>query len=206
MFAAPQFSALCLVGSVWMSHAFAGDTNKLSGTDEIPPLNPPMEELPATLWERHGQRIFLGTAGALCAGGLGAALWFNRRREERERDPAEFARAQLHDLEGKPEDGKVLTAASRVVKGYFSAAFGLGGVELTTTEFLAELGAQRGIKEDLKHDAQAFLQECDLRKFSPAPPLAAHPALPRAFDLVKRAEAARIQTDATSQSKPPNAT
>lgn len=164
---------------------------------EIPPLHPPMQELPPTAWEQYGRNVILGTVGAFCAVGLGAAVWFTRRRTEREQDPGEFARAQLHKLEGKPEDGIVLTAASRVVKNYFAAAFGFGGAELTTKEFLRGVMEQSVIATDLRQDTQAFLQECDLRKFSPAAPPAPQPALPRALDIVERAEKARLAQAST---------
>jgi hypothetical protein len=97
----------------------------------------------------------------------------------------------LAPLANQPENGIVLSRISQVVRRYFCAAFGLPPGELTTAEFSRELEGRGQVGAALSTAVNAFLQECDRRKFAPSPPPAPLGAAGLAARLIDQAEARR---------------
>lgn len=165
------------------------DTNPISA-DQIPPLRPPRGELAPTYWERHGAWpvVFGGLAVLL----VGAGVWLLLRpKPPVPIPPAAAARRALDPLAKQPEDGIVLSRISQVVRRYFSAAFDFPPGELTTTEFSRELESREKIGAALSSAVNAFLRECDRRKFAPSPPGAPLGAAGLAARLIDQAEVRR---------------
>jgi len=104
-------------------------------------------------------------------------------------EPVEnLTRAALVSLLNEPEDGKLLSEVSRILRGYFGKQFQMSGEEATTAEFVAALAGNRNIPADLGEKVSSFLRECDARKFSPANVAKELDAAERALELVNAAE------------------
>ncbi len=82
--------------------------------------------------------------------------------------PPEFvARKALTKLLNQPEDGKLLSEVSQILRRFVIAAFGLPAAELTTTEFCAALAAREKVGAELAGLISNFLHQCDEQKFAP---------------------------------------
>lgn len=156
--------------------------------DEIPPLKPPLEELPATFWEQHGTGVSIAsgfTIAALC----GVAVWVLRHRKPAPVIPPDVAAlAALAALDGKPETPEVVASTARCLRTYTVAAGELPLHEATTEELLRSLQERPAVPPDWMQDLTGLLRECDTRQFAPVPPPARPGVVKRALDLVKRFE------------------
>jgi hypothetical protein len=162
-----RFCTLLILFFLLTAPVFA-DTNLVS-PDEIPPLRPPRGELAPTYWERHGAwpAVFGGLAVLL----VGAGVWLLLRPKPLVPiPPAVAAHQELDPLANQPENGVILSRISQVVRRYFCVAFGLPPGELTTAEFARELEGREKVGAALSTAVNAFLRECDRRKFAPSPP------------------------------------
>jgi hypothetical protein len=115
--------------------------------------------------------------------------------------PEIVARQALSARASQPEDGKLLSEVSRILRRYTAAAFMLPPGEVTTAEFCARLAGNERAGAELGGQIARFLRECDERKFSPVSAAAPLHAVASALDLVDRAEARRAalrQTPAAS--------
>ncbi len=162
--------------------------------DEIPPLAPPLPEIPPTFWEQHPilKYAFPGLVTGLALGLWQA--WVNRKKTPPKLlAPAAQARAALAALQNRPEDGATLSEISKVLRRHLVATFWLRPEEMTTTEFCAALAAHEQIGPELSAALAEFLRGCDERKFSPAvnPPVSG--AAGRALELVELAEVRRAK-------------
>ncbi len=157
-------------------------------SDEIPPLKPPLGEIPPGTWEEHGSAIVIG--GTLALAALAAVAWLALRpRPEEPLSPERQARNQLTELQGKPQTGQLISTVSRVTRAYFRDAFGLPAHEFTTSEFNEQLAANRQVGSQLSDRTQAFLKRCDELKFSPEPVPGPFDATAESLKLVELGEA-----------------
>jgi len=175
--------------------AFARADFDATPSEKIPPLLPARGEIPPTFWEQHGTWVVVGSILALAV--LSAAIWLlTRPRPPVVVPPGTQAREALQDLGKYPEDGKILSCVSQVLRYYVAAAFALPEGELTTSEFCRLIAGHESIGQDLTNSICDLLRRCDDRKFAPAglqgttsaaeAPLAAVNA---ALNLVEQAEA-----------------
>jgi hypothetical protein len=161
--------------------------------DEIPPLAPPLPEIPPTFWEQHG--LLVSMAVLVFVALLAFALWLLLRPKPVLPVPPEVrVRAELQAMLGGPETGEVLSRISQSLRRYLAAAFALPPEELTTTEFCRQLEASPTVGTKLAAAVSGFLRECDERKFAPAPVTAPLGAVQRALELVAQAEVRRRET------------
>jgi hypothetical protein len=115
--------------------------------------------------------------------------------------PEILAREALTKLLRQPEDGKILSEVSQILRRYVITAFELPAAELTTTEFCAALAASEKVGAELAQTISSFLRECDGRKFSPASEPAPLNAAERALELIALAEEVRDRRDACPTKK-----
>jgi len=170
--------------------------------DDIPPLAPPLPEIPPTFWEQHG--LTVSGCIILLVALITGILWFALRPKPPVPIPPEVtAREQLTPLTSLPEDGDLLSRVSQALRHYLIAAFALPCSEPTTAEFCGVLTASKAIGPELATAVGAFMRVCDERKFSPAPDSTSLGAAGRALELVDLAEARRAllrqQTQASQQ-------
>jgi hypothetical protein len=165
--------------------------------DDIPPLAPPLQEIPPSFWEQHGTAVTLGALALLALAGC-AVWWLCRPKPPALVPPEGRARAELAALGGQLEDGLVVSRVSRVLRRYLGAAFNLPPGESTTTEFCATLGRSETIGPELATAVGDFLRACDERKFAPAAGGEPCHAASRALALVEQAEARRARLRAAA--------
>ena len=159
--------------------------------NDIPPLAPPLPEIPPTLWEQFGWTLWILVPLALAVTALVIALWRRPRQPPTLSAPAAQARAALAALQSRPEDGATLSQISQVLRRYLVTAFWLRPEEMTTAEFCATLTTHAKVGPELSAALGEFLRRCDERKFSPAANPAPSGAVNRALQLVELAEARR---------------
>ena len=163
-----------------------------AGSEEIPKLLPPREEIPLSFWDQYG--VWVVVLGIFLLVVVGAAIWFlSRPRPPVPVPPEVRARQELEILRSQPENGTLLSRVSQVLKNYTSSAFGFGTGELTTTEFCGALAAHEQVGPELGQAISEFLRRCDERKFSPSGPGPALGAVALAFELINAAEVRRAQ-------------
>ncbi len=161
-------------------------------TNDLPALVPAYGEIPPTFWEQHKLAIIIG--GFLFILAQSFLLWKFLMRLQPKIEPIEnLTRAALTDLLNEPEDGKLLSDVSRILRGYFGKQFQMAGEEATTAEFIATLAGSEKIPVGLSEKVSSFLRECDTRKFSPANNAPELDAVELALDLVNEAEKWRMQ-------------
>jgi hypothetical protein len=171
--------------------------------EEIPPLAPPLPEIPPSLWEQFGWLLWIVIPLLLVTTGFIVWLLFRPGKPPVLAAPAFQARAALAVLQGQPEDGASLSRISQILRNYFITAFWLRPEETTTTEFCAGLQANERVGPELAAAAGEFLRACDARKFSPLPASAPLNATQHALKLVAQAEARRVELSATTPILPP---
>jgi hypothetical protein len=161
-------------------------------TDKLPPLAPPYGAMPPTFWEQHGTALLMGGISFLLL--AGALIWKGLPPKRGVVPPPEAeARDALQKLADQPEDGRLLSRTSQILRRYVVAGFGLPSAEMTTTEFCRTLRANENVGGELAEAIACFARECDERKFSPSAPPAAMNAVSRALELVSRGEARRAE-------------
>ena len=136
-------------------------------TNDLPKLVPAYGELSPTFWEQHQAAIIIASFAFLAFVFLFVKTML-RPESPKILSPETVARQALAKLQGQPEDGKLLSEVSQILRRYISAAFELPAAELTTAEFCAALVANEKIGAELAGTISDFLRECDERKFSPA--------------------------------------
>ena len=166
-------------------------------TNAQPALVPPYAELPPTFWEQHKIAVVVG--GLLFLVAQSIFLWkLLMRLQPAIEPPQNVACATLTRLLDEPENGRVLSEVSQILRRYLGAAFQMPGVELTTAEFIAALARNEKIGPELSKSLADFLRECDVRKFSAAPATPPLDAAERALQLVHQAEARRAKINSAS--------
>ena len=108
--------------------------------------------------------------------------------------PETVARQALAKLQPQPEDGKLLSEVSQILRRYVAAAFELPAAEMTTAEFCTALAGNEKIGAELTQTISNFLRECDERKFSLSSAAAPLNAAARALELVASAETRRLRS------------
>ncbi len=166
-----------------------------ASTNALPALAPPDGEIPPTFWERHGTIILAGGIALIVLTVL--ILWkLLQPKPPVILPPAVLAREALTKLLNQPEDGRLLSEVSQILRRYVIAAFELPAAELTTTEFCAALAASEKIGTEPAQAISDFLRACDERKFSTSPAAAPLNAATRALEIVTLVENATHRQDA----------
>lgn len=175
--------------------ALAADTNAL------PPLAPPYGKMPTTIWEQFGTAM-LTVGFILLAGAVIALRLLLKPKPQTISPPETVAREALAKLQRQPEDGRLLSEVSQILRRYTGTVFGFSGGEMTTAEFCAQLARNEKIGAELAQTISRLLRECDERKFArssaftrPDPPEGGTPnplpplnAAARALELVALAQ------------------
>lgn len=129
--------------------------------------HPPTEGLPLWAW-----LVIIAVLTAIVVAGV---LWFRRRRllaaaeAAPARPPHEIAREalqRLRDLLAEDRDMDFVIEASRILRAYIQARFGLRAPHRSTEEFLAEASASELLTTDYQEMLSRFLSQCDLVKFA----------------------------------------
>jgi hypothetical protein len=164
-------------------------------TNTLPPLAPAYPPLPPPFWEQHGAAILIG--GIILLALTAVVLWMIfKPKPQSVLTPQVVARQALAQLRGRPEDGKVLSEVSHILRRYVGTVFGFSGDEMTTTEFSAVAATNLEIGSRLAEALTSFLRACDKDKFiakNEAPPLN---AVQRAWQLVDQIERQRNELKA----------
>ena len=161
-----------------------------ASTNALPALAPAYGVIPPTFWEQEGTTVLVGGVTLIALAVL--ILWKLFQPKPVVILPPEIlALEALAKLLRQPEDEKLLSNVSQILRRYVIAAFELPAAELTTTEFCAALAASKNIGAELAGAISSFLRECDERKFSPASSAAPFNAASRALKLVDLAEKRR---------------
>lgn len=171
--------------------------------DDIPPLAPPLPEIPPSLVERFGWTLWILILLALVLVALGIWLVLRPGKPPVLLAPAAQARSTLMALQAQPETGDVLSQISQALRRYLIITFWLPPHEMTTYDFCRLLAAHERIGPTLGDVLGGFLRMCDERKFAPATNSSPLGAAGRALELVALVETARITAlNAAQQAKP----
>jgi hypothetical protein len=158
-----------------------------SATGPLPPLAPPYGQLQPTFWERHGTALIIAGLLVIVLGVI--AGWIISRPKPAVVVPPEIvAREALLRLRGQPEDGRVLSEISQIIRRCLAAVLGLPPVELTTAEFSAALTSSDKMRAEQAPEIIGFLRECDERKFAGGDPGTPLNAAERALAIVAEIE------------------
>ena len=153
-------------------------------TNALPALSPAYGEMPPTFWEQHESPIVVGGFAFLAVAFLFLRVWL--RPESKVILPPEIlARNALTQLLRQPEDGKLLSEVSQILRRYVGETFNLPNNEMTTAEFCATIASNQQMGAELAQTISSFLRECDVRKFSPNSSSAPLNAATRALELVR---------------------
>ena len=162
--------------------------------EELPKLQPPLGEIPPTFWEQHGTTVMVSVSVAILL--LALVVWLLLRGKPPVVLPPEVqARTALEALLQMPEDGKVISRASQILRRYVQTVFQLPAGEPTTTEFCQLMAGHSDIDEELAKALADFLHQSDERKFKSVS-LPAFGVVSRALRLVEQAEVRRKQRSA----------
>jgi hypothetical protein len=164
--------------------------------DSVTGLIPAYGELPPTFWEQYQSAIIVAGFALLAIAFLILRMVL-RPKTPVVLPPEVIARRALAKLQGRPEDGKLLSEVSQILRRYVGAAFELPAAEMTTTEFCALLATREKIGPELAQSISDFLRDCDARKFSPVATTSPLNAVDHARELVSRADARLLQLAAT---------
>jgi hypothetical protein len=181
-------------------------------TNKIPDLKPPLNEIPPSFWEMHGLAISVGAViGVVVLLFLARALFLEKMPPAIPADA--LARQALEALRNHPDDAGTTAGVALHLRQFVQAALGLPAGEMTTRELLAAMRqtqpadgqsvpAEIGIgntrrdtsstlSADLIDAVEKLLEECDARRFAPAPPEGASGMANRALEIVARIDAGR---------------
>jgi hypothetical protein len=136
-----------------------------SQTNALPNLLPPLAPMQPTFWEQHGIAVLVGSLILAVLVAVGVWRVFNPGPQP-VLPPIIVAGKALAKCGARPEDGKVLSEVSQVLRHYISAVFGFSPGELTTAELCRELGRSEKLTPQLTRKISDFLRACDERKFS----------------------------------------
>ena len=162
-------------------------TSKRPAPDTIPPLRPPLGEIPPTFLEQHSLLVIF--LGVLLLALLGVVVWWlSRPRPAAVVRPETQARQALEPLREQPEDGAVLSRISQILRRYVGAAIGLPQGELTTADFCRTIADNGRLGPELSGTLGDFLQKCDEHKFAPPVPRPALGAVACALKIIEVAE------------------
>jgi len=174
-------------------------------TNTIPALAPAYGEIPPTFWEQHektiliGPPVFIFIASLVC--GIVALVSY---RKPVVASPLTVARQSLEKLQRAPEDGKVLSAVSQILRRYLSTALQFPPGELTTAEFSAALAGNPKIGAEQAQAISSFLHECDQKKFSPRAPQSKLNAAARALQLIAETQKFLVAPGSTTGTPTPS--
>ena len=160
---------------------------KAADTNALPALAPAYGEIPPTFLKLHQTAIIIG-GFALIAFVFLFVKTLLRPESKTVLLPESVARDALAKLLRPPEDGKLLSAVSQILRRYIVVAFEFSAAEMTTKEFCAALAANEKIGAELAESISSFLRECDERKFSPTKSPQPINAASRALELIALAE------------------
>ena len=190
--------ASCVVRMLFLLPFSAGAAE----TNELTKLVPPYPEMPPSFWAQHKVAILVGGFVFILAQSL--LLWKLLMRLQPAVEPPEnLARAALNQLPDEPEDGKLLSEVSQILRRYIGAAFQLRGEELTTSEFAAQISGDEKIGAALAGNIVNFLRACDARKFAPAPAAKPLAAVETAHDFITQLEQRRAAARSASATPAP---
>jgi len=162
-------------------------TSERPAPDTIPPLRPPLGEIPPTFLEQHSLLVIF--LGVLLLALLGVVVWWlSRPRPAAVVRPETQARQALEPLREQPEDGAVLSRISQILRRYVGAAIGLPQGELTTADFCRTIADNGRLGPELSGTLGDFLQKCDEHKFAPPVPRPALGAVACALKIIEVAE------------------
>jgi hypothetical protein len=134
-------------------------------TNDLPPLAPAYPVIQPTFWEQHGTIVLIGGFGLLVVLVLG--LWFLLKPGPPVVPlPADVAREALKKLQHQPEEGRLLSEVSQILKRYMGAVFAFPAGEMTTTEFSAALATDAKAGPQVAEAVTNFLRSCDEAKFT----------------------------------------
>ena len=169
-------------------------------SDDIPPLVPPLPEIPPSFWEQHGWVLWVIVPFVLLVvAGVGAFVWLRPRKPPVLPATAAQARAALTALLARLEDGATLVEISQTLRRFLITTFWLPSGETTTAEFCANLAKNEQVGAELAGAVAEFLRACDEQKFSPAPAGLPLDAARRALKLVEHAETRRAAARGPAQ-------
>ena len=173
-----QFHLIAAIAAMLSVTARAADTNAL------PALIPAYGEIPPTFWEQNGTVVIIDVIVFLAVA-VAVAWEIFRPKPAPVLPPEKTAREALAKLQNQPEDGKLLSEVSQILRRYVGDVFGFPGGEMTTAEFCGAISRHEKIGTELSGAIASFLRECDVRKFSPANSATPVNAVHRALELVK---------------------
>jgi len=174
---------------------FALSVSAQMSTNALPPLAPAYPQMPPTFWEQHQGAIIVGSVAFIALAFLFLKVLL-RPESKLILPPEVLARQALAKLQQFPEDGKLLSEVSHILRHYVVAAFELPSGELTTAEFGTTLAGNEKTGAELAQLISDFLHECDRRKFSSLPAVAPLKAVSRALELIALAELRRARIPA----------
>jgi hypothetical protein len=159
-------------------------------TNPIPPLRPPRPDLPPGYWEQHGAATVAACIAAVALAAL--VIWRLTRPKPPIIIPPEVeARRALEALKTRPEDGRLLSEVSRILRRYVISAYNLPPGEMTTAEFCRDIAASESVGASLASALDGFMRKCDEQKFSPGPLPPALNATHQALALLEQSELRR---------------
>ena len=167
--------------------AVASDLTIHAQTNDLPTLIPAYGEIPPTFLEQHKAIVIIGVCAFLMLAALVAWKIFNPKPAP-VLPPGKNARDALAKLQAQPEDGKLLSEVSQILRRYVGAVFGFPGGEMTTAEFCGAISRHEKTGTKLSGTIASFLRECDVLKFSPKNSETPVNAVPRALEFVARVE------------------
>jgi hypothetical protein len=161
-----------------------------ASTNALPALAPAYGEMSPTFWEQDGSAVIIASSALAILAIL--FVWkFLRPKPVPILPPEIVAREALVKLQRQPEDGKLLSDVSQILRRYVVAVLQFPSGELTTAEFCAAIIINQRLGAELARTVSGFLRECDVRKFSPANSVQPLDAATRALELIQQIEIQR---------------
>ncbi len=136
-------------------------------TNALSALIPAYGEIPPTFWELNATVVSIDVI-VLLAVAVAVAWEIFRTKPAPVLPPEKIVRDALARRRSQPEDGKLLSEVSQILRRYVGAVFEFPGGEMTTAEFCTRISQHEKIAPELAQTISDFLRECDVRKFSPA--------------------------------------